>query len=194
MSRYHVDTPAQLALVQVALDQSFGLRNAAGVATPIERMVYRPDVGLVPASRLFGPVHGHYDQPGTHWPILDGGDGTAALRVPDVADVPTIAGKLGRTVSGVPVPAAGALVQVTRARDNALLPAGVRDKLDDAYADTVYAQNTNALGVTDTATANAAITAELQNGSRAANAITRKGVRGSQAALEKAMGLGRAEE
>lgn len=197
MSRYHVDTPAQLALVAIAIDQALGLRNAAGAPTPIEQLVtFDGGKTFAPASVALaslpygvrlkaGQQHNCYTQPGTKARLIDGGDGTAALEID--ADA-AIDAQLGKTVSGVPLPTVGALVQVTRARQNALLPAGVRDKLDDAYADQVYAANT-ALGVTDTVTANAAITVELQNGSRAANAITRKGSRAGAQAIAQALGI-----
>lgn len=186
MTRYHVDTPPKLVLVQVALDQSFGLRDAAGNPTPREQMVFRAGT-LAPASQVLGPLHGCYDLPGTHWPLLDGGDGTAALQI---ADAPLIDAKLGRTVNGVALPRSADLVQVTRPRDNSLLPAGVRDKLDDAYV-SGQLDGTDITGQPrDTPQARAAISAELQG--RAAAALARNDARASQAALEKAMGIGKA--
>lgn len=166
MSRYHVDTPTQLALVQVALDKEFGLRDAAGNPTPREQMVHRPGLGLVPASVALGPAHGCYDQPGRHWPLIDGGDGTAAL---DIAEAPSIDAKLGRTVGGVALPTVASLVQVTRPRENDRLPPGVRDKLDDAFVDAV-------LSAGDNTGTRAAVTAELQG--RAVAALARKTARG----------------
>lgn len=181
MTRYHVDTPAKLALVQVALDQAFGLRNAAGNPTP--RPMYCPLRGAW-ANEMGSPA---YDLPGTNWPLIQGDDGTAALEIRQAIDN-RIDLKLGTTVNGVAIPSAASLVQVTRARDNSLLPAGVRDKLDDAYVDSVYAQNTDTAGVVNTAVANAAIIAELQG--RGAAAVARKGVRGQQAQFDALTGLG----
>lgn len=175
MSRFHVDTPAQLVLVQVALDQAFGLRDGAGNPTPREQMVHKPGLGLVPASAV-GAVT-CYDQPGAHWPLIAGGDGTAVL---EIAELASIDAKLGR--GGLP--AASALVQVTRPREHSRLPAGVRDKLDDAYVDQAFAGKP-----VDDAVAIAEVTAELQ-GARAVAALARKSVRGSQAALDRALGIG----
>lgn len=178
-SRYHVDTPANLALVQVALDQAFGLRDPAGNPTPREQMVHKPGLGLVPASVALGPLHGCYDQPGRHWPMVDGGDGTAALAIAELASIDA---KLGRTVSGVALPTAASLVQVTRPRDHSRLPVGVRDKLDDAYIDGRL-NGTDARGqARDTPEARAEIAAELQG--RAAAAIARRSPN-SKAALER---------
>lgn len=185
MSRYHVDTPAQLALVAIAIDQSLGLRHSVtGAPTPREQMVYKAGV-LAPASAHLGPVHSCYDRPDTKVAVIDGGDGTAALWIDD--GVPDSA--LGKTVSGVPLPSAAALVQVTRARQNTLLPAGVAAKLDDAYADSVFADDS----LTD-AQKRAAVTAELQNGSRASGALARKDARAGQKAIDAALGLGRREQ
>lgn len=186
MTRYHVDTPARLVLVQVALDQSFGLRDIAGNPTPREQMVQRGSA-YGPASQVIGPGHNCYDMPGTHWPLIDGGDGTAALQI---ADSPRIDAKLGLTVNGTVLPRAADLVQVTRPRDNSLLPAGVRDKLDDAYVSSQLDGTDFAGQPKDTPAARAAINAELQG--RAAAALARKDARGAQAALEAALGIGKA--
>jgi hypothetical protein len=74
-------------------------------------------------------------------------------------------------------------VQVTRARGNSALPAGVRDKLDDAYVDRVFAGRP-----VDDAAAIAEVVAELQG--RATAALARKTARGQSAALEAALGMG----
>jgi hypothetical protein len=180
MTRYHVDTPAQLALVAIAIDQSLGLRNGAGAPTPREQLVYKAGV-VAPASVHLGPAHQCYDRPGTKARLIDGGDGTAALEIGD--DVPASA--LGKTVGGVPLPSAAALVVVNRARDNALLgTGGVRDKLDDAYVDSVFADATLNDGQR-----RAAVATELQNGSRSANALTRKDSRVGQQAIAQALGI-----
>lgn len=177
MSRYHVDTPAQLVLVQVALDQSFGLRDGAGNPTPREQMVHKPGLGLVPASAV-GAVT-CYDQPGAHWPLIAGGDGTAVL---EIAELASIDAKLGR--GGLP--AASALVQVTRPREHSRLPAGVRDKLDDAYIDSVL-DGADDVGVPrDTPGARAAIATELQG--RAAAALARKDARGALVMVDRMFG------
>lgn len=105
MSRYHVDTPARLALVQVALDQQHGLRDAMGLPTPREQMVHKPGIGLVPASAV-GAVN-CYDQPGQHWPVIEGDDGTAAIELPELASVDD---QLGKTIRGVAMPRANQLV------------------------------------------------------------------------------------
>lgn len=208
MTRYHVDTPAKLALVQVALDQSFGLRDVAGNPTPREQMVtFDGGSTFAPASVALtqvphggmrlqpGQPHACYTQPGVKWPLIDGGDGTAALQIPDTSDfAPANAAAfnalLGTTVSGVALPNAAGLVQVTRPRDSSLLPAGVRDKLDDAYVDSVL-DGTDASGQpNDTAQARAAIRTELQGRGNAA--LARKDARNSQAALAQATGLGKA--
>lgn len=180
MSRYHVDTPAQLVLVQVTLDKEFGLRDAAGNPTPREQLVTRNGGRTyVPASSVSAVTC--YDQPGRHWPLIDGGDGTAALHIAELASIDA---KLGRTVSGVALPTVASLVQVTRPRGHSALPTGVRDKLDDAYVDRVFA----GLAV-DNPGAIAEVTTELQG--RATAALARKTARGQSAALEAALGMGR---
>jgi hypothetical protein len=163
--RFYVDSPAQLLLVQVALDQEFGLRDASGNPTPREQLVVHPWFGVVPASVVLGPAHGCFDMPGRHWPLLEGGDGTAALQI---TEVPAIEAKLGRTLRGVAVPPASSLVQVSRPRDHALLPVGVRDKLDDAWID-------QQLDAGDTPAARSAILSELQG--RGTAALARKDAR-----------------
>lgn len=105
--RYHVDTPARLALVQVALDQQHGLRDAMGLPTPREQLVHKPGMGLVPASVALGPLHTCYDQPGTHWPVIEGDDGTTAIELPEIASVDD---QLGKTIRGVAIPPANQLV------------------------------------------------------------------------------------
>lgn len=180
MTRYHVDTPAKLAIVQVALDQSFGLRDIAGNPTP--RPQFCPLLGKR-ADEMGSP--GGYDLPGTNWPLIDGGDGTAALQI---ADAPTIDAKLGRTVNGVALPTVASLVQVARPRDSSLLPAGVRDKVDDAYIASQLSGTDVSGQARDTPQARAAIATELQG--RAASALARWDARVSQAALDAAIGLG----
>lgn len=116
--RYHVDTRAKLELVQIALDQRHGLRDAIGLPTPREQMVYRPDFGLLPASVALGPAHNCYDLPSTHWPLIEADDGMVALEIPD--EIATVADALGKTVSGVAIPRANQLAQETE------LPARLR--------------------------------------------------------------------
>jgi len=184
MSRYHVDIPVKLALVQVALDQSFGLRDVAGNPTPRQRVIYKAGA-MGPALAMGSPQE--IDLPGTNWPLIDGGDGTAALFI---ADAPTIDAKLGRTVNGVALPRVADLVQVARPRDSSVLPPGVRDKVDDAWID-VQLDGTDINGQPrDTPAARAAVRAELQG--QATAALARKDARKAQRALDVAIGHGKA--
>jgi hypothetical protein len=143
------------------------LQNGVPVGT-IASDVYCATRGVAPTTAVAPPVVGQ--------------DGTAALELPQA---PEIDRHLGKTFGGVALPTAAALVTVARARDNALLPAGVRDVLDDKYVEAVYADQT----LDDTAKA-ALVTNELQNGSRVSNALSRKQTRAGQAAIDAALGLG----
>jgi hypothetical protein len=109
MSRYFVGSPAELALLQVALDQQHGLRDAMGLPTPREQLV-TTDGGrtFAPASEIGASTC--YDQPGTHWPVIEGDDGTTAIELPEIATVDQCLGKL---VHGVSIPRADQLVSET---------------------------------------------------------------------------------
>ena len=156
MSRYYVAPAAQLELVRQAInDGALGphasrmytlVRN--GIAVQVNAAAEEARLGVEPEQ----VVH-------TSCLVIAGRD--AALELPETAHV---SAQLGKTVGGTSIPSVGALVQVARPRDNSLLPAGVRDVLDDRYV----AQ----LLVEDTPAARAAITAELQ-GARAAAALAR---------------------
>lgn len=181
MSRYHVDTAGALETVRQAINGAWRATPTGSVVTHIVNgivthseplAVYEARLGLEPtqvvhASRL----------------IVAGAD--AALEIPDTGKTAAaIAPLLGRNG----IPSAASLVQVTRPREHSRLPAGVRDKLDDAYVDGEWTLIGN--GHANEAAARAAITAELQ-GARATAALARKDARGAQAALERALGLGR---
>jgi hypothetical protein len=175
MSRYHVDTAGNLESVRQAINAAWRATPAGSVVTHMTNGVvthteplaaYEARLGLEPTQ----VVH-------TSRLIVAGAD--AALEIPDTGKTATaIAPLLGRNG----IPSAAALVQVTRPRNHSLLPVGVRDVLDDRYVDAELAAE-------DTPAVRAAITTELQG--RAAAALSRKDARGSQAALEDALGMGR---
>lgn len=127
--RYISTTLVTATAIQVALDKHFGYRNAAGVATPRQRMVRKGSV--VAPALAFGCVT-EIEQPGWKYPLIDGGDGNAAIELADVE--PNVDALMGRTTQGVAMPAVASFVAVTRARNHSLLPNSVRDKLDDRWA------------------------------------------------------------
>ena len=175
MSRYHVADPGSLEAVRQAINSTIprtGFRVVNGVAIPVDLAVEEARLGLEPEQLV------HTSR------LVLGADGTAALELPET---PHVEAQLGKTIHGTATPTAASLVQVPRARDNALLPTGVRDKLDDTYVDSVLSDG-------DTPQARAAITAELQNGSRASGALARKDARAGQKAIDAALGLGRREQ
>ncbi len=181
MTRYYVASAGSCESVRQAINAGW----RAGPAQYAERWVNGTLVKREPIDawelRTGRPVG--WLQLLTAERVIVGGDGSTALELPD-SDLTGqhIADQLGKTVGGTAIPSSAALVQVARPRDSSQLPAGVRDKVDDAYVDSALAQ-------ADTPQARAAITAELQG--RAAAALARKDARGAQAALEKAMGIGR---
>jgi len=182
MSRYHVDTPARLELVRLALDQAAGYRNASG--QPVVVMHKIVDRGVVVGeirSDVFCATRG-VEPTRCCDPVIVGADGTAALEIPETPDASL---GLGRTVHGTAVPTAASLVQVTRPRDASRLPAGVRDRLDDRYVDEVFANP-----VLSTTAKEAAVTLELQT-TRAAAALARRPARDAQRVIDAALGGGR---
>lgn len=126
---YHVGSREKLELVQIALDQSLGLRDALGNPTPPEQrqqMVHVPGRGYVPAFSI--GAYNCVDQPSAHYPIIEGDDGTAAMVVP--LEVSKVVDVLGKTVRGTAVPSPKDLVRVTGVKDHSKLPDGVMRVLD----------------------------------------------------------------
>lgn len=154
MMRYYVDSPANVQLLQIEIDRGLGLRDAAGNPTPQEQIVVRGD-RRGPASQMLGPGHQCYDRPGAGTRVLLGADGSAALEL--------VTGE--RIDRAIPTGTRSLLV-VSRARDHAPLPAGVRDILDDEYVRGVFARNASE------AAAAAEVSAEI--GARAAAALARR--------------------
>lgn len=118
--RYYVNTPAQCALIGLSLDRLHSLRDAMGLPTPRPQMVHVPSRGLVLNQGQWPQCH---DQPGKHWPVIEGDDGTAAIMLP-VDEIATVNAVLGTTVSGVAIPRANQLIE------EAALPARVKAELD----------------------------------------------------------------
>jgi hypothetical protein len=177
MTRYHVASPGECESVRQAINTGW----RAGPAAFAERVVN----GVVVAREPIGAWELRTGRP-VGWLqllpverlIVSGAD--AALELPD-AVAQHVDEQLGRGV----IPRANQLVAVTRAREHSLLPAAVRDVLDDRYVASVLTSEAE-----DTPQARAVITAELQNGSRAANALARKDSRAGAQAIERALGLG----
>jgi hypothetical protein len=133
MSRYHVDTPAKLAAVRIALDQANGRRNVAGELIPITMFaVLGPSTvdrvvedGIPRVERVHGNVLSTSQHTGSvtsDSDVILGDDGTAALALADELD--EIADHLGKTVRGVALPSRGALVA------EAQLPARVKAEIN----------------------------------------------------------------
>lgn len=179
MSRYLVGTAGACEAARAAINAAWRATPAGSVVTHLYGGVpmhteplaqYELRLGLEPTQ----VVH-------TSRLIVAGAD--AALEIPDTGrTAAAIAPLLG--VGGIP--SAAALVQVTRPREHSRLPTGVRDKLDDAWID-AQLDGTDGNGQPrDTPGARGLITAELQ-GARAAAALARKDVRGTQAAFARAV-------
>jgi hypothetical protein len=183
MSRYHVDAPGALETVRQAINAAWRATPAGSIVTHVVNGVvthteplaqYEARLGIEPtqvvhASRL----------------IVTGAD--AALEIPDTGKTAAAIAPLLGTGG---IPSAAALVQVTRPREHSRLPTGVRDVLDDRYIDGELDGTDEAGQSRDTPAARGRVTAELQ-GARATTALARKDVRGSQAALDDAIGIGR---
>ncbi len=166
MSRYHVDTAANLEAVRQAINAAWRASPAGSVVTHMFGGVVTRTEPLAAYEARMGIPPVHVVSPGRL--IVAGSD--AALDIPDTGKTAiAIAPLLGR--GGIP--SAASLVQVSRPRENDRLPPGVRDRLDDLYVDAEL--------VEDTPAARGRVNAELQG--RAAAALARKDARGSQAAL-----------
>jgi hypothetical protein len=126
---FHVAPLSDLVQLQVAIDQEVGLRDAAGNPTPRQQMVHKPGQGLVPAFQAgaFNCV----DLPGTHYPIIEGDDGTAAMQL---NEVPVITDNLGKTLkAGKALPRLNQLVRAVSEGEYDKLPPGVMRVLDSRY-------------------------------------------------------------
>jgi hypothetical protein len=172
MTRYHVATPGECEAVRAAINSTIpraGHRVVNGVAIPVDLAAEEARLGLEPEQLV------HTSR------LVLGADGTAALELPETTHVEAA---LGRTIRGTPTPRDSDCVKCTRAREYALLPTGVRDKLDDKYVDSVLTSETE-----DTPQKRAEIADELQG--RAAAALARKTTRVGAKEIERALGLGR---
>jgi hypothetical protein len=172
MSRFHVNTPATLAAVRLAIDQGLGYRDAAGDPVVVQMPVIRDglQIGTI-ASDVFCATYGV--PPSTAVApeaIIVAGDGaTAAIEIPES---PLIDALLGTTIHGHTLPTLASLIQVPRPRFADLLPSPIRDYLDDRWLDEVFfAQPSNSsAGISE-------VIAELTPLARARRAIRRMRIR-----------------
>lgn len=187
MTRYHIASAGNCESVRQAINAGW----RAGPASHATVLLTGERVPIAEYELRTGRAVGHFQLLTADRLIVAGAD--AALEMPEPASDggltwSHIADQLGKTIGGVPTPSAASLVQVTRARQHSLLPTGVRDVLDDRYVDGEYAKIGNEHA--NEAAARGVISAELQ-GARATAALSRKDARGSQAALDAALGIGR---
>lgn len=185
MSRYHVDTAGALEIVRQAINTAWRATPAGSVVTHL----YNGVPTHTEPVELWEARHGY---PAGHASQLVKPESLIVVGADAALDLSPVKSRRGAMIDdhlgvGI-VPPESALVQVSRPREHGRLPTGVRDLFDDRYIDDEWSKIGVPSGHASEAVARAFITAELQ-GARATAALARKDARGSQAALERALGI-----